>query len=112
MAVPGQPNFENESIIGNIAYENKSLWRFGLGIAEFSHKYSGNDGKISSQILFAEKIWVYQFRSGVSFIGGFGPALFSTKVDGLGNIIKYYSPKPLSWETKVEFPRVGLGIFK
>jgi hypothetical protein len=85
MAVPGQPNFENESIIGNIAYETKSLWRFGVGIAEFSHKNSGNDGNISSQIMFAEKIWVYQFRAGVSFIGGFGPALFSTKVGGLGD---------------------------
>jgi len=82
-STPGQPNMEENRLPISLAYETKTLWRFSF--TDTSYKYTGAGGDIKSQILCAERIWVYKIRPGFSLIGAFGPGYYMTKQDGLGS---------------------------
>lgn len=82
-STPGQPNMEENRIPISLAYETKTLWRFSL--TDTVYQYTSSSKALKSQILCAERIWVYKIRPGFSLIGAFGPGYYMTKLDGAGS---------------------------
>ncbi len=81
--VSGEPDYIADGIMNiNLAYETKKYglagWRFSYTMTNFKH--SDEDSyKIKSHIIAAESMFVKKMKSGLSLIGAFGPALYSTK---------------------------------
>jgi len=80
---PGQPNTEEDRFTLSVAYETKDLWRYSFTDAAF--QYIGGGGEIKSQILGAERLWVYKIKSGFSLIGAFGPGYYMTEIANSGS---------------------------
>ncbi len=84
---PGQPEYENNRFPIILGYENAketNLWRFSYANVDFKHK-TQTSYLIQSQIISAERFWVYKIKEGFSLIGAFGPGLFMTTADPVGS---------------------------
>lgn len=73
---PGEPDYDSERFLINLAFEKEDQFRFSFTDGEFDHE-DDSSVKIRTQVFGAEKLWFHTLKENLALVGALGIGLYN-----------------------------------